>query len=608
MPIFTAAPAARIVRVLAPIDASTQTFNAKDPQLGANIAASVGEGTRLLAAFAAWFKRTPHLFAVTGTEVLGFTARVMKEPTAPRYRVPLESIEDVVLSFRTGLVRKAVAGAAPSLEIALRGDGIDGYGFGEVGSATRALTLLRNAVAIAQGADAHRFWIDAEVVACHGLPVHAGETVLLAFGDHDVAVVADREHRGSITYRGLRTVDVAGGEHRSNAGIIGGGFGPKGAAKGIVAASVINNLSDAAGISTVLHLSGAQVDATFVTSHALPADLDIVIPAVRTGIHASDDGTPDAVERLERLHSLHQSGALSTTEFDELKADLLTHREAPEGSTAAVAVPHAPTLLAVAAGRGGEYAVPQAPIGDNEDPAAAPAPTLAPTTAPGRLLSWVRRRPIVAVVAVFGILLVAGGIGRAVQDRPMTITTSELAEHLRSNLEAAEGSGTQVDTINCDAGTVRTGEDAECWVSVDGGNTLRLVITPRWDGTGWGLQVHAPGGDPAIGDDAISEDDEGSATSAVDAEPDDPLLDAEDGVCYSEADPDCDLPPAEEECAEGETLVETGACEPMQGAGSAWDTLGPDFEGWDGSLLPDGTCPDNFHIIGVSAPYCEPDF
>lgn len=498
MAIFSAVAPAQLTRVLVPPEAPARHVYPDVHRLGAQVAAALPDGAEVYAAFISAHRRAQCLAVVTGSELVVFGPRIARGPEEPLQRVPLDVVRAATLSFRTGLARKAFAGAVPSLELALVDRTVHQFGFAETGSATRTLMLLRNAVAIATGADKQRFWIDATVVTCHGLTLHPGEAALLAFGDLDAAVFVDGAHRGSIAYRNLRTVDVAGGEQRSDAGIIGGGFGLEGAAKGILTATVINNLSNTAGIGTALHVSGPQVDATFATAEALPADLDIVIPAVRASSHAGDSGVgpADPVERLERLHSLHRSGALSSDEFDTLKAELLgTSTGAGTTETDALRPPQPPfaptesaevpaTPARAHGSDGGGVGQPQS-NGDQD--------SADPRTRKPALPCWPTKPVVIGVIVLVVVIMLAAVLRR--DETPPTMQHAELIEYLRSNLTAADGSDVDVDTLDCEDGVVRDGEDVECSAAVRDG-TLRVVVTPTWDGESWHFLLDVPDGGP----------------------------------------------------------------------------------------------------------------
>jgi hypothetical protein len=130
-------------------------------------------------------------------------------------------------------------------------------------------------------------------------------------------------------YSEADALEISGPGHvRKGGGFIGGGFGLTGAAEGMIVASVLNALTTRTSIQTIVRWEARTMEAFFFTSMATPADLRIRLSAVLGCIKPRPTGAggSDVVSEIERLAALHQQGALSDAEFDELKKQIIARR------------------------------------------------------------------------------------------------------------------------------------------------------------------------------------------------------------------------------------------------------------------------------------------
>jgi hypothetical protein len=144
---------------------------------------------------------------------------------------------------------------------------------------------------------------------------------------------------------GLRSVEIAGpGKITKSAGVSGGGFGVEGAIKGIAAATLINILTTHSSTKTIIRLGFEACEMVLLTSQIEPEEARVFLSPLYVQIRRSsaisstelpqingDKLGPTALLpndvgigfELERLHKLKQDGAITTEEFDLLKAKLI---------------------------------------------------------------------------------------------------------------------------------------------------------------------------------------------------------------------------------------------------------------------------------------------
>lgn len=116
-------------------------------------------------------------------------------------------------------------------------------------------------------------------------------------------------------------------------GFIGGGFGVKGAAEGIVAAELLNRLTTKTTLNSQINIvmkeRGLLLHSAMITPEQLGIKFAAAVGRIATRRRVEADNTPtiDARDRLvaqlERLANLYRSGALTNEEYTQAKARLL---------------------------------------------------------------------------------------------------------------------------------------------------------------------------------------------------------------------------------------------------------------------------------------------
>lgn len=133
-------------------------------------------------------------------------------------------------------------------------------------------------------------------------------------------------------YSEVLAIEFSGpGRVTKGGAFIGGGFGVKGAAEGMIVASVLNALTTKTSIQTIVRWEAQTLELFFFTSAATPGDLRIKMSPVlgRVKPRPNVESTPplpeaDVVSQLERLASLHQQGIVDDDEFADLKRKIIS--------------------------------------------------------------------------------------------------------------------------------------------------------------------------------------------------------------------------------------------------------------------------------------------
>ncbi len=167
-----------------------------------------------------------------------------------------------------------------------------------------------------------------------GYPLQPGDHVQLAF-DADGVDIQSPGDSIRIPQADLIEVELDGpGTVTTDAGIIGGGFGFEGAAKGMLAASVINGIFRKTTTNTIIWIRTVSGELCFHHSIEAPDTLRLRLSRVFVRLREQPSNRDvsvsqtvadhSLVEQLERLGSLHQGGMLSAKEYAVAKAKLLS--------------------------------------------------------------------------------------------------------------------------------------------------------------------------------------------------------------------------------------------------------------------------------------------
>lgn len=178
-----------------------------------------------------------------------------------------------------------------------------------------------------------------QVVGGYNVPYPTGTTVSLVTTSTEVRL-CPRQHgatRSVARLEELQGLEFGGpGLQVSGGGFIGGGFGFRGAAEGILAADILNSLTTKTTINSLIRvvLSGSEVwlHTSRMTSNQLTMHFSAVLGRVasRQWTHSLPSAAPpqneasgDPVDRLARLAELRAAGALSEAEFVAAKKTIL---------------------------------------------------------------------------------------------------------------------------------------------------------------------------------------------------------------------------------------------------------------------------------------------
>lgn len=161
-----------------------------------------------------------------------------------------------------------------------------------------------------------------------------GTKAFCSWSDQGVEIGPRTGPTFSIAYSEILAIQITGrGAVTGGGGFVGAGFGIKGAAEGMVIASVLNSLSRQTRNETIIAIEAH--DATCIlhypgdTPQSLHIRLSEVLAQVegegrgRKSETATDVTDQPFVDQLRQLAALHGSGALTTDEFQAAKAKIL---------------------------------------------------------------------------------------------------------------------------------------------------------------------------------------------------------------------------------------------------------------------------------------------
>jgi hypothetical protein len=176
------------------------------------------------------------------------------------------------------------------------------------------------------------------LVACGGIgnPIPYGSVCSVVCTTANVMITAEGTDYSPFVHP---LHDVVGfeaggpGAVKTNAGVIGGGFGLEGAVEGMLIAAALNKLSTKTTVTTTANLETRSVTYKFVTNLYLPQQIGQMLAPINKLIydmnHAARNKAPGTesgnspLEQLEQLAKLHQSGILSDEEYESTKARIL---------------------------------------------------------------------------------------------------------------------------------------------------------------------------------------------------------------------------------------------------------------------------------------------
>lgn len=168
-----------------------------------------------------------------------------------------------------------------------------------------------------------RYLVGATVVGGGGnLPLRVGATVSVRFTPTEVRIREDDRLGNpvlSIPEEWLRDVSLGGpGIVTSGGGFVGGGFGMKGAAEGMIAASVLNALTTSSQVNSIVRLDTELGEVFLHSTEATPEQLRVMLSPVfwriqqrRSGRTISYDLSGWTVGELTELSGRLVAGGVS---------------------------------------------------------------------------------------------------------------------------------------------------------------------------------------------------------------------------------------------------------------------------------------------------------
>jgi hypothetical protein len=177
------------------------------------------------------------------------------------------------------------------------------------------------------------YLVDCTILGGDGLGLCTGELVDVYFRDRTATIDRIDDESVTIPYSEVTAFEFGGpGTRQTGGGFVGGGFGLKGAAEGMLIASVMNRLTRRTRTDTVICIqtrkSEVFLHATSLTPAAARLQLSPVVTRLR-GLSAERGGfeaaLPDhaPVQRLTELGAMLKEGLIDRSEFDQLKRELL---------------------------------------------------------------------------------------------------------------------------------------------------------------------------------------------------------------------------------------------------------------------------------------------
>ena len=169
------------------------------------------------------------------------------------------------------------------------------------------------------------------VVGANGYPLSAGDYVTVTCSDAVVTLLGERNKSLciEIPYGKLTDLEIDGqGKQTTDAGLIGGGFGARGAVEGVAIASVLNAATRRTRVDSCLRISSAEGEVLLRHTIFTPDQLRVTFSPIFTRLKAeARTGTPtptpdDPVTQLERLAKLREAGALTEGEYQAARAPL----------------------------------------------------------------------------------------------------------------------------------------------------------------------------------------------------------------------------------------------------------------------------------------------
>lgn len=169
----------------------------------------------------------------------------------------------------------------------------------------------------------------AVILGGSGYPTNPGAAAYLTSQREKIAIngVTD-DSVIEIPIAEITDMEISGpGTQTTNAGMIGGGFGLEGAAKGILAAALINAATTRSTTNTLLRVATHTGEIMFHFNDQDPPALRLTLSHLFVALEANKKGktstSGDLADNLAKLQTLKDAGTLSEDEFVRAKQKLL---------------------------------------------------------------------------------------------------------------------------------------------------------------------------------------------------------------------------------------------------------------------------------------------
>ena len=155
-----------------------------------------------------------------------------------------------------------------------------------------------------------------------------GGVVSIEFSDVELKLRVTSSKTFSAPFSDLSDISINGFSSNTSAGLIGGGFGVKGAAEGILAATIINRLTSKTKEWVIVNVAGktGSVQLLIPNTQEMPVRQlfrkaqDGLVESANPHLNESKDSIASS---LERVTSLFEKGLLTETEFKAAKSKIL---------------------------------------------------------------------------------------------------------------------------------------------------------------------------------------------------------------------------------------------------------------------------------------------
>jgi Short C-terminal domain len=174
---------------------------------------------------------------------------------------------------------------------------------------------------------------DFTLAAAGGTRIPVGTPCWIEFMS-DAVILQGPTARDHVRYDTIQDLQVSGSTVKSNARLFGGGFGVIGAAEGILAATVINTLTQRTKRYAVIRIVTRSAEYVFSSGTRDGSALALALTSVQVQIRKAQpaaQAVPSApqpslgsvADELRKLASLRDEGILTQEEFAAAKAKLL---------------------------------------------------------------------------------------------------------------------------------------------------------------------------------------------------------------------------------------------------------------------------------------------